>query len=52
VLAGNFDVLSTKIFFAVAGAQYDAGRAAVLAMVLLALTLLAFFLQQRWVGRL
>ena len=52
VLAGNFDVLSTKIFFAVAGAQYDAGRAAVLAMVLLALTLVAFFLQQRWVGRL
>ena len=52
VLAGNFEVLSTKIFFAVAGAQYDAGRAAVLAMVLLALTLLAFFLQQRWVGRL
>ena len=52
VLAGNFDVLSTKIFFAVAGAQYDAGRAAVLAMVLLALTLLAFFLQQRWVGKL
>jgi iron(III) transport system permease protein len=51
VLAGNFEVLSTKIFFAVAGAQYDAGRAAVLAMVLLALTLVAFVLQQRWVGR-
>ncbi|HEY3461074.1 MAG TPA: iron ABC transporter permease, partial [Casimicrobiaceae bacterium] len=51
VLAGNFEVLSTKIFFAVAGAQYDAGRAAVLAIVLLALTLLAFFLQQRWIGR-
>ena len=51
VLAGNFDVLSTKIFFAVAGAQYDAGRAAVLAAVLLGLTLCAFFLQQRWVGR-
>ena len=51
VLAGNYDVLSTKIFFAVAGAQYDAGRAAVLAVVLLALTLAAFFLQQRWVGR-
>ena len=50
VLAGNFDVLSTKIFFAVAGAQYDAGRAAVLAAVLLALTLVAFYLQQRWVG--
>jgi iron(III) transport system permease protein len=51
VLAGNFDVLSTKVFFAVAGAQYDAGRAAVLASVLLALTLVAFFLQQRWVGK-
>jgi iron(III) transport system permease protein len=51
VLAGNFEVLSTKIFFAVAGAQYDAGRAAVLAIVLLALTLLAFVLQQRWIGR-
>ena len=31
VLAGNFEVLSTKIFFAIAGAQYDPGRAAVLA---------------------
>ncbi len=31
VLSGNFEVLSTKIFFAVAGAQHDPGRAAVLA---------------------
>jgi iron(III) transport system permease protein len=52
VLAGNFDVLSTKIFFAVAGAQHDPGRAAALAMVLLGLTLVAFWLQQRWLGRL
>lgn len=52
VLAGNFEVLSTKIFFAVAGAQHDPGRAAALAAVLLGLTLLAFWLQQRWVGRL
>ena len=51
VLAGNFEVLSIKIFFAIAGAQYDAGRAAALAMVLLALTLAAFWLQQRWLGR-
>ena len=51
VLSGNFEVLSIKIFFAVAGAQHDPGRAAVLAMVLLGLTLLAFWLQQRWVGR-
>ena len=42
VLAGNFEVLSTKIFFAVAGAQHDPGRAAALAAVLLGLTMLAF----------
>ena len=52
VLAGNFEVLSTKIFFAVAGAQHDPARAAALATVLLGLTLLAFWLQQRWIGRL
>ncbi len=51
VLSGNFEVLSIKIFFAIAGAQHDPGRAAVLAVVLLGLTLLAFWLQQRWVGR-
>jgi iron(III) transport system permease protein len=52
VLAGNFEVLSTKIFFAVAGAQHDPGRAAALAAVLLGLTLAAFWMQQRWVGKL
>src|SRR5204862_6794058 len=52
VLSGNFEVLSIKIFFAIAGAQFDPGRAAALAPVLLGLTLLAFWLQQRWVGRL
>jgi len=52
VLAGNYDVLSTKIFFAVAGAQHDPGRAAALAVVLLGLTMVAFWLQQRWIGKL
>jgi iron(III) transport system permease protein len=52
VLSGNFEVLSTKIFFAIAGAQFDPGRAAVLALVLLGFTLGAFWLQQRWLGRL
>jgi iron(III) transport system permease protein len=51
VLGGNFEVLSTKIFFAVAGAQNDPGRAAVLAIILLTFTLAAFWLQQRWLGR-
>lgn len=51
VLGGNFEVLSTKIFFAVAGAQNDPGRAAILALILLAFTLGAFWLQHRWLGR-
>jgi iron(III) transport system permease protein len=51
VLAGNYEVLSTKVFFAIAGAQHDPGRAAALASVLLGFTLLAFWLQQRWLGR-
>jgi iron(III) transport system permease protein len=50
VLGGNFEVLSTKIFFAVVGASYNQGQAAVLAIVLLAFTLGAFWLQQRWLG--
>ena len=50
VLAGNFDVLSTKIFFAVAGAQHDPVARPRWRSVLLGLTLLAFLLQQRWIG--
>ncbi|MFZ4286133.1 ABC transporter permease [Variovorax sp. HJSM1_2] len=50
VLSGNFEVLSTKIFFAIAGAQHDASRAAILALTLLLLTVSVFALQQRWLG--
>ncbi|MCZ8107369.1 MAG: iron ABC transporter permease [Burkholderiales bacterium] len=51
VLGGNFEVLSTKIFFAVVGAATDEGRAAVLSIVLLGFTLAAFWLQQMWLGK-
>ncbi len=51
VLGGNFNVLSTEIFFAVVGAQNDQGNAAVLAIILLVFTIGAFYLQQRWLGR-
>jgi len=51
ILGGNFNVLSTEIFFSIVGAQYDQGRAAVLAIILLVFTFSAFFAQQRWVGR-
>lgn len=51
VIGGNFNVLSTDIFFAVVGAAHDQGRAAVLAIVLLVFTLAAFVIQRRWIGR-
>lgn len=51
VLAGNYEVLSTKIFFAVVGSANDQGRAAVLSLILLAFTLGAFWVQHRWLGR-
>jgi iron(III) transport system permease protein len=47
VLGGNFNVLATEIYFALVGAQYDQGRAAALAIILLALALGAFLVQQR-----
>jgi iron(III) transport system permease protein len=51
VLGGDFDVLSTRIFFAIAGARHDPGRAAALALLLLALTFAAFALQALWLGK-
>jgi len=50
VLGGNFDVLSTEIFFAIVGAQYDQAQAAILAIVLLFFTLAAFYAQRVWLG--
>ncbi len=50
VLGGDYGVLSTEIYFAVVGAQLDYGRAAALAILLLALALGAFFLQRQVVG--
>lgn len=51
VLGGDFEVLSTSIFYAIVGAQNDQARAAVLALVLLCFTLSAFFVQRKWLGR-
>jgi iron(III) transport system permease protein len=47
VVGGQYAVLSTDIFFAIVGAQYDQGRAASLALILTAFALAVFFLQQR-----
>lgn len=51
VLGGDYQVLSAQIFFAVAGASADDGKAATLAIVLLMFTLTTFFIQKRWVGK-
>jgi iron(III) transport system permease protein len=47
VLGGNFNVLATEVYFALVGAQYDQGRAAALAIILLGFALAAFLIQQR-----
>lgn len=51
VVGGQYAVLSTDIFFAIVGAQYDQGRAASLALILTAFALIVFFIQQRVLGR-
>jgi iron(III) transport system permease protein len=51
VVGGQYSVLSTEIFFAIVGAQFDQGRAAALALLLTAFALAVFFLQQRVLGR-
>ena len=50
VIGGNYNVLSTEIFFSVVGAAHDQGRAAVLSLVLLTITLTAFLAQRAWTG--
>lgn len=46
VVGGQFSVLSTEIFFAIVGAQYDQGRAASLAWILTLFALGAFAAQR------
>ncbi len=51
VVGGQYAVLSTDIFFAIVGAQYDQGRAASLALILTGFALVVFFIQQRVLGK-
>ncbi len=51
VLGGNFNVLSTEIYFSIIGSVADPAKAATLALVLLTLTLSAFVAQRSWLGR-
>jgi iron(III) transport system permease protein len=51
VVGGQYAVLSTDIFFAIVGAQFDQGKAASLALILTVFALAVFFIQQRVLGR-
>ncbi|KQW02534.1 iron ABC transporter permease [Rhizobacter sp. Root1221] len=51
VVGGQFSVLSTDIFFAIVGAQFDQGRAATLAWILTLFALAVFALQRGVLGR-
>lgn len=51
VVGGQFSVLSTEIFFAIVGAQYDAGRAASLAWLLTLFALVVYAIQRGVLGR-
>lgn len=51
VLGGNFNVLSTEIYFAIVGTVADPAKAAILSMILLAMTLGAFIAQRTWLGK-
>ena len=51
VVGGQFSVLSTEIFFAIVGAQYDQGRAASLAWILTLFALAVFAIQRALLGK-
>lgn len=51
VVGGQFSVLSTEIFFAIVGAQFDQGRAATLAWILTLFALGVFAIQRGVVGK-
>lgn len=51
VLGGNFNVLSTEIYFAIVGTVADPAKAAILSLILLSLTLGAFVAQRKWLGK-
>jgi len=46
IIAGSYGVLSTEIFYAILGAQFDGGRAAALALILAVFGLGVFALQR------
>ncbi len=50
VLGGEYDVLSTEIYFSIAGAQLDFAKAAALGILLLTFSLTIFLIQKKYLG--
>ncbi|RVJ01521.1 ABC transporter permease [Sinorhizobium medicae] len=51
VLGGNFNVLSTEIYYAIVGTVADPAKAGILSITLLSMTLVAFLAQRKWLGK-
>jgi len=51
VLGGEYDVLSTEIYFSIAGAQLDFAKAAALGILLLVLSLTIFLIQKKYLSK-
>jgi iron(III) transport system permease protein len=51
VLGGEYDVLSTEIYFSIAGAQLDFAKAAALGILLLVLSLSIFLIQKKYLSK-
>ncbi len=51
VLGGEYDVLSTEIYFSIAGAQLDFAKAAALGILLLILSLSIFLIQKKYLSK-
>ncbi|MCD4719505.1 MAG: iron ABC transporter permease [Desulfobacula sp.] len=51
VLGGDYDVLSTEIYFSIAGSQLDFAKAAALGFILLIISLSVFVIQKKWIGQ-
>jgi iron(III) transport system permease protein len=51
IVGGQYSVLSTEIFFAIVGAQYDQGRAATLALILTGFALAVFAIQRAFLSK-
>jgi iron(III) transport system permease protein len=51
VLGGEYDVLSTEIYFSIAGAQLDFAKASALGILLLVLSLSIFLIQKKYLSK-